>query len=420
VFDGTVLPGFDRDDVRRALAALLRLDEARSATLFSGRRAVLKRDVSVTEAVRYVAHLAKLGAEVHMEPMPALELEAPTEWPTLTPPDEEYRQPAPAAPAPPPIAAKATLELQPIEGEGEQVTCPNCGLTQGKRVLCRQCATDIPMALAARREEADLRRMERQIAFEARAARRRGEVDRGVRSASPIGFSFEGRIARLPSLVANLWLLTALALLTVGLLQRPSFERVALLMLGVFAVFFFSMRLTVLRCHDCGRHGWWALFVLVPYVGNLAGLLFAMLPGDDGSNDYGPPPRKGHWLWFFVAVLALLAASAALVKAGIRFAEREASQRQAQAASEDEADEVIEFGDDANADINEAFRNGYLRAAGHKAFAASSTKAFGWAGHASSVPDAVSEALSRCEARRQPYTPACRVVSIDGQGVHAR
>jgi len=44
------------------------------------------------------------------------------------------------------------------------------------------------------------------------------------------------------------------------------------------------------RLNDMNRSGWWSILYLVPVVG--LGLLLWLLcaPGDDGPNDYGPPP----------------------------------------------------------------------------------------------------------------------------------
>jgi hypothetical protein len=189
---------------------------------------------------------------------------------------------------------------------------------------------------------------------------------------------------------------------------------------GALAVFFFSMRLTVLRCHDCDRHGWWALFVLVPYVGSVASLLFAFLPGNPDENEYGPPPPRGRWRWLGVALVVLALGGVMLVRAGIRFAERSAVEQK-----DESAEQFIDMGGGTsigggsgggNAGLQEAF-NDYARAPGHKAFVASSRQTYAWVGNAGSLDEAVSNAMSQCEARRPAYTPVCRVVNVNGQPV---
>src|SRR4051812_29048420 len=68
VFFGEVLEGFRLDEVKRRVAQLLKLDEARVAQMFSGRRTVLKRAVAEAEAQRYASVLAQAGARIHIEP----------------------------------------------------------------------------------------------------------------------------------------------------------------------------------------------------------------------------------------------------------------------------------------------------------------------------------------------------------------
>ena len=447
VFRGEVLTGFRLEDVQRELGRVLQADEARLKALFSGRRTVLKRDLAATEAQRYVKRLAAMGAQVHVEPMaPPSPAPAAGGWPTIAPPPEQDRRAAPvaaasapapawapalpaaspvpraatAAPAAAPVAAQE-LELVAV-GIPDEVVCPKCGERQSKRLLCRACATNIEMGLAAKAEEEALRRAERQAALEARRqprGRAAPQADTGERSAWPIGFRFSGRVGRLSAATANLWLITAMLLLTTGFLQRPSLPRALLMGTGALAVFFFSMRLTVLRCHDCDRHGWWALFVLVPYVGSLASLLFALVPGNADENEYGPPPPKGRWRWLGLALVVLVLASMLLVRAGMRFAERYAAAQQEESAGEMQWDTNASVGGgsgNGGGGLQDALRD-YSLAPGHKAFAASSRQNFAWVGNAATPDEAVRNAMAQCDAHRPPYTPDCRVVNVNGQPV---
>jgi hypothetical protein len=124
VFLGEVHAGFHLDEVKRSLGQLLKLDEARLAQLFSGARTVLKRSLQTHEAQRYVEHLSRLGARVHIEPM----------------------APSPPAVAAPPAARAPALALAPDAPPAEEeIVCPNCNERQSKRILCRACATNMPM-----------------------------------------------------------------------------------------------------------------------------------------------------------------------------------------------------------------------------------------------------------------------------------
>ena len=68
VFSGECLDGHDPQAVREAVARTLKLDEARTARLFSGKRVVLRRQVDAATARRHVARFAAMGALLRAEP----------------------------------------------------------------------------------------------------------------------------------------------------------------------------------------------------------------------------------------------------------------------------------------------------------------------------------------------------------------
>lgn len=53
------------------------------------------------------------------------------------------------------------------------------------------------------------------------------------------------------------------------------------------ATFIPSIALGVRRLHDIGRTGWWLLIILVPVIGFLVLLYFAVQPPEDGENRFG-------------------------------------------------------------------------------------------------------------------------------------
>lgn len=55
------------------------------------------------------------------------------------------------------------------------------------------------------------------------------------------------------------------------------------------AIFLPSLAILVRRFHDSGKSGWWALILLVPCVGLIVWLVFA-LQKSDGPNQWGPAP----------------------------------------------------------------------------------------------------------------------------------
>ena len=52
-----------------------------------------------------------------------------------------------------------------------------------------------------------------------------------------------------------------------------------------------SIAVTVRRLHDTARSGWWILIGLVPIVGGLILLVFTVLDGTPGENNYGPDSK---------------------------------------------------------------------------------------------------------------------------------
>ncbi len=48
----------------------------------------------------------------------------------------------------------------------------------------------------------------------------------------------------------------------------------------------------VRRLHDTNRTGWWLLIGLVPLIGFIVLIVFFVQDSQEGSNDYGPNPKK--------------------------------------------------------------------------------------------------------------------------------
>ena len=76
---------------------------------------------------------------------------------------------------------------------------------------------------------------------------------------------------------------------TPGLLALP--------LLILFAVFVFgviipTLALTVRRLHDAGYSGLFALLLLIPYLGSLIILIFALLPSKPAGAMYDPSPAS--------------------------------------------------------------------------------------------------------------------------------
>jgi len=57
------------------------------------------------------------------------------------------------------------------------------------------------------------------------------------------------------------------------------------------AIFVPSLAVLWRRLHDTSRSGWWFLLALIPCVGVFVLLVFLVLPGTPGPNQYGADPK---------------------------------------------------------------------------------------------------------------------------------
>lgn len=52
-----------------------------------------------------------------------------------------------------------------------------------------------------------------------------------------------------------------------------------------------GIALVVRRLHDVSKSGWWYLLGLIPFVGGIVLLIFALQDSTPGPNQYGPSPK---------------------------------------------------------------------------------------------------------------------------------
>ena len=107
--------------------------------------------------------------------------------------------------------------------------------------------------------------------------------------------TFEGRARR-----KEYWffaLFNFLAILILGFIDgmAGTFSQEAEMGLfsGVYwlAIILPSIAVGVRRLHDIGKSGWWLLIGLIPLVGAIVLLVFAVFDSQRGDNQYGPNPK---------------------------------------------------------------------------------------------------------------------------------
>lgn len=395
VFQGELREGFLAEDVHQALGDQLKLDAARLARLFSGRRIVLKRDVDEERAHRYIRQFAQMGAVLHLEADAAAapDVRAPASVPIAA------AKPVPAA-ARPVATVAAAPALAVLHGE-ERITCPHCGTVQPKAVFCIECSTNMPMGIAARQEA------ESQARAAPAATMLHMETGRGLAEQAPsvLGLRFKGRLSKrgyAMGLAASFLVGWLLVLFVAG---KPGLGRLALASLAGLVVGWFYLRLCVLRFHDINRSGWWAVALAVPVLGFIAALVLALVPGSDGENAYGQMPDEGSRLGTSLVTGACALAIAMLVKPALDKIDQEELQAAAQAA---DAPPTL----DAAAD--RALHVDYAAEPGHKAFAATAG-AYGWKANAQTGEEAEDAAMDQCESRRPVGAAACELIDLNGE-----
>lgn len=108
-----------------------------------------------------------------------------------------------------------------------------------------------------------------------------------------VGFS--GRARRKEYWMFTLFSLIASVLLTVldvmfGTLDAASGWGL-LGFLYFLAVLLPGLAVSVRRLHDIDKSGWWLLLILIPIIGALVLLVFAIMEGTRGDNRFGPDPK---------------------------------------------------------------------------------------------------------------------------------
>ena len=108
-------------------------------------------------------------------------------------------------------------------------------------------------------------------------------------------FNFSGRIGRAGYLATVAGIL--LGSIVTGTITQFTAQRGALELVGLAALLFWlvgtlwvGLGVCAKRLHDFGWSEWWRLLFIVPGVNVVLLLALAVIPGNAGSNRYGPQP----------------------------------------------------------------------------------------------------------------------------------
>lgn len=330
VFKGELMPDAVLETTKDQLAQLFKCDRTKINGLFDGGPIALKRDLSDSEADKYLAALQRTGAKVHKEADLAASLSL-----LATDDHEAAVEPAAAATSP----------------DTQQMSCPKCGRTQNKTQSCEACGIVIDKFLARQAERGASAPAATQPSSTTPYAPPLADVAETPPEFAELKlFGVEGRIGRLRYLA---WSLAAglIAMLAGGIgfaifaalglqsdLSLGTVVGALLICVASIAMLVFYIQIGVKRLHDMGWSGWLLLLSLLPYVGaafvmipgvgailsgifSLAGGVFSIVmlvvPGSNIANRYGAPPQPNSLgvkvlasLWLLVPVLGILAAIA--------------------------------------------------------------------------------------------------------------
>jgi uncharacterized membrane protein YhaH (DUF805 family) len=92
---------------------------------------------------------------------------------------------------------------------------------------------------------------------------------------------FEGRASRSEFWWFALFQFLAVVILSVILSVLGSLASLALLLPGI--------GVAVRRFHDIGKSGWWVLIWLIPFIGWIIAIYWAVQPSQTESNNWGAP-----------------------------------------------------------------------------------------------------------------------------------
>jgi len=73
--------------------------------------------------------------------------------------------------------------------------------------------------------------------------------------------------------------------------QRAGFSTGPIYLIYALAVLIPCLAVWARRLHDTGKSCWWLLIALVPIIGAIVLLIFAIFDSTPGENKYGPNPK---------------------------------------------------------------------------------------------------------------------------------
>jgi uncharacterized membrane protein YhaH (DUF805 family) len=103
---------------------------------------------------------------------------------------------------------------------------------------------------------------------------------------------FSGRARRQEYWMYALWNTILFLIVEIVASFLPQTAGTVLIVLYFLAVLSPSLAVLVRRLHDTNKSAWWLLIGLIPFAGAIVLIVFAILNGQPGTNQYGPNPKE--------------------------------------------------------------------------------------------------------------------------------
>lgn len=105
---------------------------------------------------------------------------------------------------------------------------------------------------------------------------------------------FDGRIRRMGWWIAGIGMSIVSAVVNDIRDRNLNWLLVAVFAIIALVVWLIGISLSVRRWHDLNKSGWWVLINIIPVIGWIYSLvMLGFMPGDQGANHYGAPPKAG-------------------------------------------------------------------------------------------------------------------------------
>lgn len=282
--DGSLAPGVTLDFAQESLARLFKKDVGVIKHLFSGNPIVIKRDISSSQADKYIEALFSAGVIAHKA-----------------------------------VDLAANLSLESIstdssEEDSKRMTCPKCATEQALHETCQSCGIVIAKFNSYLNQASNSIITAKPILPYASPA---ATIEQDTAEVGELSiWGVEGRIGRMRYVAWSMVFMFAMApaMLISMLAFKASvlFGGLLMTVAGVAAMII-GIQISVKRLHDIGWSGWLLFISLIPVVGSIFQLLIFVMPGSQGNNRYGSPAPANStavkvlfWIWVALVSAAFI------------------------------------------------------------------------------------------------------------------